>query len=107
MAKIVWTDAFHRQLDSYIGNASIEFGKSTALKWAEEIAAFEHRLESFPTSYSPEPLLKGKPLMYRGCQLMHRRFKLIYYYEEQEDTVHLIDIWDTKMNPKALIRRIK
>ena len=38
---------------------------------------------------------------------MNRRFKIIYYYDESEDTVHLVDIWDTRMNPKALIRRIK
>lgn len=38
---------------------------------------------------------------------MNRRFKLIYYYDEAEDVVHVIDIWDTKMNPKALIRRIR
>ncbi len=38
---------------------------------------------------------------------MHQRFKLIYYYDEAEDIVHILDIWDTKMNPKALIRRIK
>ena len=35
------------------------------------------------------------------------RFKIIYYYDELEDIIHLIDIWDTRMDPKALIRRIK
>ena len=107
MAKIIWTEEFQQQLESYIGYASMEFGKSTAIKWAEEIAAFEHRLESFPTSYSLEPLLKKKKVLYRGCQIMNRRFKIIYYYDEVEDIAHLIDIWDTKMNPKTLIRRIK
>ena len=107
MAKIVWTEEFQEQLDSYIGNASKEFGRSTAHRWAEQIAAIEHRLELFPTSYSPEYLLRGKDVLYRACQLMHRRFKLIYYYDETEDTVHLVDIWDTRMNPKALIKRIK
>ena len=38
---------------------------------------------------------------------MKRRFKVIYYYDEKEDVVHLIDIWDTRMSPSALIRRIK
>ncbi len=37
---------------------------------------------------------------------MNRRFKFIYYYDEVEDIVHIIDIWDTRMNPKALIKRI-
>ena len=107
MAKVVWTEEFQKQLDSYIVYASMEFGKSTAQRWADQIAVFEHRLELFPTSYSPERLLQGKGVLYRDCQLMHRRFKLIYYYDESEDTVHLVDIWDTKMSPKTLIKRIK
>jgi len=96
-----------RLLYRYIDNASIEYGQSTANKWAEEVYAFEHRVESYPTSYSPEGLLKGKSILYRSCHVMNRRFKLIYYYDEAKDVVHLVDIWDTKMNPKALIRRIK
>lgn len=107
MAKIDWTPRFLRLLYRYIDNASIEYGESTAKKWAEEVAAFEHRLESYPISYSPESLLKEKVIQYRSCHVMSRRFKLIYYYDETEDIVHLVDIWDTKMNPKALIRRVK
>jgi len=107
MAKIIWTEKFHQELDSYIGNAGLEFGKTTAFKWVEEIAAFEHRASIFPTSYTPESLLQGKEFLYRSCQVMSKRFKLIFYYDEIEDVVHLIDIWDTKMNPKALIRRIR
>lgn len=107
MAKIDWTDNFLQQLDNYIENACIEFGKLTAMKWADEIAAIEQRLKMYPTSYTPESLLKDKKVIYRRCHVMHRRFKLIYYYNEVEDTVHLVDIWDTRMNPKALIRRIK
>ena len=38
---------------------------------------------------------------------MKRRFKIIYFYNQIEDTVHIMDIWDTKRNPSALIRRIK
>ena len=38
---------------------------------------------------------------------MNRRFKIIYYYDEADNTVHVIDIWDTRRNPSALIRRIK
>lgn len=107
MAKIDWTPRFLRLLYHYIDNASIEYGESIAKKWAEEIAAFEHRLELYPTSYSPESLLKKKTIVYRRCHVMDRRFKLIYFYDEAEDIVHLVDIWDTKMNPQALIKRIK
>lgn len=107
MAKIDWRERPSLLLEQYIDNAIIEYGKSTALRWTEEIAAFEKRAKSWPTSYSPESLLRGKEILYRRCQIMNRRFKLIYYYDEVENTVHIVDIWDTRMNPKALIRRIK
>ena len=38
---------------------------------------------------------------------MNRRFKFVYYYNETEETVHKVNIWDTRMNPKALIKRIR
>lgn len=107
MAKIEWTVNFMQQLNYYIENASIEYGKSTAMRWADEVAAIEQRLKIYPTSYTPESLLADKNLLYRRCHLMHRRFKLIYYFDDAEDMVHLVDIWDTRMDPKALIRRIK
>ena len=51
--------------------------------------------------------LKNSIHGYNFCHMMHRRFKLIYFYDETEDVVHIMDIWDTRMDPKALVRRIK
>lgn len=34
------------------------------------------------------------------------RFKIIYYYAKSSDTVHVVDIWDTRMSPKNLQRRL-
>jgi hypothetical protein len=45
--------------------------------------------------------------LYRRRHLMNRRFKLIHYYDEAADTVHVVDIWDVRMNPETLILRIK
>lgn len=107
MVKIKWHDNALRLLDEHIKYASIEFGKSTALRWKREIKAFEERVNIFPESYPPEELLKDESITYRYRHLMNRRFKLIHHYDEAENTVHVMDIWDTKMNPKTLIRRIK
>ncbi|MDE5571544.1 MAG: type II toxin-antitoxin system RelE/ParE family toxin [Prevotella sp.] len=107
MAQIKWTPRFLQLLNYYIGNACVEFGQSTAMRWAEEIAVFEDRVKLYPASYALESLLLGKKKLYRGCHLMNRRFKIIYYYDETEDVIYLVDIWDTRMNPKTLIRRIK
>ena len=64
MAKIEWTVNFMKLLDYYIENASVEYGKSTAMRWADEVAAVEQRLKSYPTSYTPESLLSDKDLLY-------------------------------------------
>ena len=107
MATIEWTEKFLSILNRYIDEARTEYGRATALRWAEEIATMEERLRIYPLSYSPERLLLGRAITYRRCHVMNRRFKIIYYYDEKEDVVHLIDIWDTRRNPKMLVRRVK
>lgn len=107
MAKIIWKKKTENLLNAFIDNAVFEFGKTTAIKWAEEVAAFENRVRTFPESYPLEELLYGLEIPHRRRHLMNRRFKIIYYYDETEDVVHVVDIWDTKRNPSVLIRRIK
>ena len=107
MAIIEWDPQAWQLYNDLLENGRLEFGEKTARRWEDEIFYIYDRLKYFPTSFTPESLLKGKSHLYRGCLLMRRRFKLIYYYDEAEDVVHILDIWDTKMNPQALIRRIK
>ena len=107
MAKVTWEDEAKLLLGKFIEYAALEFGKSTALRWAKEVQSFEYRVQSFPEAYPPEELLLGRSPLFRRRHLMNRRFKIIYYYDEEEDLVHVVDIWDTKRNPSALIRRIK
>jgi plasmid stabilization system protein ParE len=107
MAKIAWEDEPKLLLGQFVEYAAIEYGKSTALRWAKEVQSFENRVKSFPEAYPPEELLLGRSPLFRRRHLMNRRFKILYYYDEAEDVVHIVDIWDTKRNPSALIRRIK
>ena len=106
MVKIIWHDQALQLLHEYIEYALAEFGKSTALRWKQEISVFEKRVLLYPESYTPEPLLRGAPAHYRFRHLMNRRFKLIHYYDEESDTIHVVDIWDTRMKPETLKNRI-
>jgi len=107
MAKIIWRKRPSLLLDIFIDNACEEFGKSTALKWAEEVAAFESRVRQYPSSYALENLLLGRMKLYRSCHIMNRRFKIIYFYDKSKDVVTIMDIWDTRMDPKTLTKRIR
>ncbi len=107
MAKIIWQKRANRVLDERLRYSSIEFGKTTVKRWANEIAHVEARISSMPTSFTPEPLLANKKHIYRYCHLMNRRFKLVYCYYPSSDIVRIADLWDTRMNPETLKRRIR
>ena len=107
MATIIWKNTAKQQLIENITYALMEFGETTANRWETDVKAAEWRLECYPVSYPPETLLSSRTKLYRYCHVMQRRFKLIYYYDEVKDVVTIMDIWDTRMDPKALIRRIK
>ena len=107
MAQIIWHKQAIKELARHLEYASKEFGKATVLRWKREIADFEENVRKYPNLYTPEQLLTDKPVLYRRRHLMKQRFKLIYYYVEDCDTVHVVDIWDTRMSPKALVLRIK
>lgn len=107
MVKIIWHTEAERLLNRFVENAYLEFGASTAKKWHSERLSFEWRLARHPESYPPEELLTGGETLYRRCQIMNRRFKIIYHYNKENDIAYIDDIWDTKQNPKTLIKRIK
>lgn len=107
MAKIIWQKRASRVLDEHLAYASVEFGKSTARRWIKEIAHVEARIAAMPMSYTPEPFLAGRKHAYRYCHLMNRRFKLIYCYYPSSNIVRIVDIWDTRVNPETLKRRIR
>ena len=106
MAQVKWTLKADRLFDKYVLNAFLEYGTKTSKKWMHERIAFADRAVILPESFTPEALLTGKKHLYRSCKIM-QRFKIVYYYAKSSDTVHVVDIWDTKMSPKTLKQRIK
>ena len=107
MAVIEWEPQTWQLYNDLLENARIEYGEKTARRWENEIVHIYDRLKKYPTSYTQEELLRNKQTLYRRCLLMSRRFKLIYFYDEAEDIVHIVDIWDTLMNPKTLAKQIE
>ena len=43
----------------------------------------------------------------RGNKSSLREVSMAKVVWEEEDTVYIVDVWDTRMNPRTLIRRIK
>lgn len=106
MAQVMWSKKADNLFEKYVFNAFIEFGRSTSRKWMDERTKMSERLATHPLSYPPEPLLRGWKRCYRSCLILNR-FKFVYHYSDQNDMVYVVDIWDTRMNPDSLKRRIK
>ena len=106
MVIIEWDESAWQLYNDYLENAKVAFGRKTALRWEKELLHIYECLKLYPESYPLEELLKNEFPLHRFCHMMHRRFKLIYFYDEAADVVHIMDIWDTRMNPKTLRKRI-
>ena len=106
MAKIIWKPRAIRQLNAIIDFGVPEFGMVAFNRLDKRIQETENRLEQFPESYPLEPLLLNDHIMFRSC-ILRKRHKIIYHYNKAKDTVYLDDIWDMRMNPTTLKKRIK
>ena len=106
MAEVKWQKRAEQELYRYLVKGFLEFGESTANKFAERVSYLNSELGKYPEVGFPEPLLKGRKKKYRAYHI-NKRFKLIYYYAASSDTVHISDIWDVKREPLKLASRIK
>lgn len=107
MAVVKWNVSAYRILNEYVEFALLDYGKKTADRWLSDAETIYYRLQKYPESYTPEPLLRDRNRLFRNCRMMGGRFRLIYYYNPTTDIVRIVDIWDTRMNPETLKKRIK
>ena len=101
MAEIVVHKLYEEKVRQYIIDAYEYFGKKTARRWKEELMKIQNFLRKYPEG---KPPFLGAPkfsYLLRGANFM-RNFKLVYYYDESLDVVHIVDIWDMRQNPKRL-----
>jgi len=106
MAQVRWTIKSDSLFDLCVFNAFLEYGQKTSKRWMQERIAFTDLVAKQPEACPPEALLADRRRLYRSCIIM-RRFKIVYYYATSSDTVHVVDIWDTRMSPYKLRQRIK
>ena len=106
MALVVSSETAQAELERILAYSLQEFGRLAARRLDEEQQRIKYRLSVFPKSDFPETLLEGRTREYRSCPL-RKRFKMVYYYDEPTDTVHVMDFWDMRMSPTRLTKRMK
>ena len=49
----------------------------------------------------------GTNIPFYRSRHINKRYKIIYWYDEETDTVYIEDIWDTLRSPENLTRKLK
>ena len=106
MAQVKWQKRAEKELYRLLVKGFLEFGETVANNFAATVARISEDLGKYPETGFPEPLLNGRKKLFRARHIL-KRFKIVYYYDANSDTVHIADIWDTKREPSKLTNRIK
>jgi len=103
MVQVIWRKTALKDLEKLLESAYLEYGQHTLNRHIEKLEAIENRLQKYPDSYPPEPLLRGKRRRYRGAHLLGR-FEVIYYYVPKSMCVYVVRLWDMRRSPEMLIK---
>ncbi|MCX2679847.1 type II toxin-antitoxin system RelE/ParE family toxin [Galbibacter sp. EGI 63066] len=100
--KIFWTDFAKSELkknfDYLKENASLRIAKNENRKIALETV----RLTKLPEIGQIEPRLKNKEKEYR--YLGHQTYKIIYWINNDEKRIEIMDVFDTQQYPDKIKR---
>ncbi len=107
MAVIILRKNFSYKYQITTENSYEEFGKLCAKRFDDNLRRIADRLSRHPLSSPQEPLLKDvTPYSYRSANIM-KNWKIIYRYDEKNNKVFFVDLWDMRRNPKTLVRIFK
>lgn len=98
---LIWHASFEEKLKAAIRWSRFHFGERTAGKFYRRIIEESNRLTFAPYIGGVEPLLDGFPIEYRSL-VVHKHFKVVYYVDEANALVHIVDMWDVRREPTML-----
>lgn len=103
--RIVWDNDAKVYLKEVLAYCNDTFGQHVAQQFLDRLATLEQQLTTNPERGFPEALLANRGCTYRSI-VVQKHFKLVYRIMEEE-TIHIVDLWDTRREPKKLTKRIK
>ncbi|MCL3852031.1 MULTISPECIES: type II toxin-antitoxin system RelE/ParE family toxin [Parabacteroides] len=101
---IIWAPNAQRQADLAMTYCLKQFGKKTALRFANQLEKDCIRIKNNPFIGAPEYLLANRPKQYRS--LIEGYYKLIYTIEN-EYIIHIVLLWDCRQDPDKLKQTIR
>lgn len=106
MAHIKLLDPFKKELRDMVVYTLAEFGATSVKRFNKELDDIKHRLMLHPLSSPRELMLKRFHRPYHSA-IIKENWKIIYRYDEANDLVIFVDLWDMRRSPRYLIRQFK
>lgn len=99
--KIIWQTEARSHMRAAFAYGKRAFGLRIAIRFREEVKKSTYRLSTHPYLGAKEPALSDYDISYRSL-VIHPHYKLIYWIDEERDTVFIAALWDTRRNPDKL-----
>lgn len=104
MVEVIWSKRANKERIATLVYGVKHFGIKATEKLNERIENYAILLAENPRMGIVEPLLAQRRHEYRSF-VVHEHYKLVYYIIE--DTLYIVDLWDTRRKPKGLAHRIQ
>ncbi len=100
--RIIWSEFASEQLDNIFDYYEKRVSITVSLKIVQSIIADIEKLENNPFIGQYEELLKNRKQEYRS--LISKNYKIIYTIDSLNQIIRIYDIFDTRQNPKKIIK---
>lgn len=97
---VVWSPKANKSLRN-IYDFILSNSPQGAKNVVKELVQVSQTLQKLPYRYAIEPLLAQEAVEYR--YLVKWNYKLIYVVEEESDNVIIVQVFDTRQQPKKLV----
>ena len=99
------SDIAYKQLLSFVTYYAEHFSLQAANHLADSFEDKMEYLSRFPETGHPEPLAEDLDTLFRSIRIA-KHINVVYCIDYVEDCVKVCDIWDTRMSPERLKRRL-
>lgn len=100
--KIEWTDFAWQMLSQTADGILSEYGFASYASFIKDIDDCVSLLQTQPKLGKEEHLLAQRPFLYRSV-VVDKLNKIVYTIDKERNIIFIVDIWDTRREPKLLI----
>lgn len=100
--EVYWTKFSERELEKIFDYYNRKASYSIAKKLSDGIYNEALKLEQQPEMGQIEELLKNRKQQFR--YLVYKSYKIIYWINNSESKIEIIDVFDTRQNPLKIKR---